>query len=165
MKVKPTKIKDCLVIECNYYPDERGFFQLVHSDLETGLLNCAQINMSQSKKGVIRGIHEAPYQKLVSCLQGKIFDVVVDLRKDSPTYLEWEGFWLLAEEPRQVLMPAGCGHGFYAEELSRAMYLQDDTYGPNKENTHHWKSFGIEWPFCEEYILSDRDKNAQMYQR
>jgi dTDP-4-dehydrorhamnose 3,5-epimerase len=96
---------------------------------------------------------------------GKLFDVVVDLRPESSTFLEWVGTWLPGSETKHVYVPSGCGHAIYADEDNTVMvYFKDQTYTPDAEKAWHWQSFGIEWPECDEYILSEKDKNAPEYE-
>ena len=110
-----TKIPDCIIYKPEFHKDKRGgFFELWNSNDVP--IDWKQVNCSISKKNVVRGIHVAPYAKLVTCLYGHIWDVVVDLRKDSPTYMQWLGVNLKYPQrkeqifAKQILVPPGCGH-------------------------------------------------------
>lgn len=164
MNLVATNIHGCYLIKSERYADPRGFFQEIYSEKTYGA--CAQkwlqANWSVSRRHVVRGLHKAPFAKLCTCVVGRIFDVVVDLRKDSPTYREWYGVWLSAENGLQMYVPPDCGHGFFAAEDSTLIYLQSGLYNPAAEVTVHWQDpkLGIAWPQVEEYILSDKDRNA-----
>ena len=115
----PTEIKDVYVIEVKKYGDNRGYFMETYkeSDFHNAGLNYKfiQDNQSKSKKGVLRGLHfqrTYPQAKLVRCIEGEVFDVCVDLRKDSPTYGKWAGVILSAEKGNQFMIPRGFAHGF-----------------------------------------------------
>jgi dTDP-4-dehydrorhamnose 3,5-epimerase len=161
MKQRETKIDGCWLIEADRHFDERGFFQEIYSDKNHDeLYYWKQLNWSRSKPNVLRGIHQAPYQKLFTCITGRVYDVVIDLRKDSETLYQWEVFELNGATPTSVLIPAGCGHGFFAHTEASMVYLQDDVYAPGKEKEWHWRSLPIIWPRARNYIISDRDKKA-----
>jgi len=165
MKLSTTMINDCYLIEGDQHWDDRGLFQELYSTdqpFEELNVEWKQTNYSMSRaKGVIRGIHWAPFRKLVTCVAGEISDVVVDLRPDSPTYLLWHTFILSYADSKQVLVPAGCGHGFYVrEDHSSIVYLQEETYKPCGQKSWHFQSFGIPWPHAEKYILSHQDETA-----
>lgn len=164
MKIKETKIIDCLYIECDRYFDDRGFFQQLHSKATEPKLNkdWQQTNWSHSIKNILRGIHEADFWKLVTCISGDITDIVIDLRPESKTYLQYEMFSLFGDVPSQVLIPPGCGHGFITNEPSTVMYMQNATYKPGQEKDWNYQSFKIDYP-KKRYIISDRDKNAKAY--
>jgi len=166
MKITNTKLKDCFVIETEKYKDHRGFLRVLHSQE----WNVPEIDAewkyvvsAKSKTGTIRGIHCAPYNKLVSCVAGKLFDVIVDLRPGSCTYRAWDGVWLGGDSTKQIFIPKGCGHGFFAAEPCVMVYLKDECYRPNVERDWHWQSFGIDWPECDKYILSEKDRKAPHY--
>src|SRR5574344_308412 len=129
MKYSKTKIKDAYLIEIEPHNDNRGFFSRGFCRKEmkekTGIdFEVCQSNISYNiKKGTIRGMHYQVYpfeeMKIVSCVKGSIFDVVLDLRRDSKTYLQWQGFELTGKNYKMILIPGGCAHGFQS--------LQDDT--------------------------------------
>jgi len=144
------------------FSDSRGFFQEIFSDKYD--FGCQQINLSKSKKNAIRGLHCAPFSKVCTCIKGSLYDVIVDLRDDSETYKKWIGVWLDENKPTQVHIPPGCGHGFYsAEEDSCLLYFQNDVYRPDVEKYYYYDDFNIVWPEADEYILSEKDKNAPLY--
>jgi dTDP-4-dehydrorhamnose 3,5-epimerase len=168
-----TSLKDVSVVEMPRHLDDRGFFQEVYSHrwafsmpmytIGYGYLDWKQVNWSFSAPGVIRGIHVAPYAKFVTCVGGHVFDVVVDLRPESPTYLKWEGFNLIFTEPRSIVVPPGCGHGFAVIEPASVMYLQSDVFGPDKEWTVRWDDpeIAVQWPLPGAPVLSERDALAK----
>lgn len=165
MKKSETNIEGAFVYILDRYYDNRGFFQEIYSVAkEYPDVQWDQGNLSVSKPNVVRGMHLSPYPKLITCVSGKIFDAIVDLRPDSPTYLTTFAVELDASFPIQFYIPAGCAHGFYAYERSVVVYLQGGVYDPN-EPGYHWKSFGIPWPKKEEYVyvISDKDRNATVY--
>lgn len=161
-------IQGLLILEGDRYADDRGWFQELYSSAGPFphlIGKERQVNVSCSKKGVVRGMHVAPFAKLCTCLKGRIYDVVADLRQSSPTYLKWFGIWLDPESKKQIYVPAGCAHGFFShEEGSLFMYVQDGTYNPATEQQVNWKDpkVGIVWPPSQEYILSEKDKHAPM---
>ena len=119
-------------------------------------MNIRQINCSFSYKNVFRGIHQATFAKLVSCVSGSIIDFCVDLRPSSPTYLKHFATELSPKNNHQLYIPSYCGHGFLALEDSVVVYAQDDVYCPSKENTHCYKNFDIEVPHNAIFSLKDR---------
>ena len=134
---------------------------------ENGIrIRFVQDNQSGSTKGVLRGMHfqkHFPQTKLVRVIRGKVFDVVVDLRKDSLTYGRWHGEILTAENMRQLLIPRGFAHGFLAlSDTAEFCYKCDDFYHPEDEGGIAWNDpeIGIEWPIADgmEIKLSERDK-------
>lgn len=132
------------------------------SGLDVGFV---QDNLSRSKSGVLRGLHfqnPQPQGKLVTVLQGEVYDAIVDLRSDSPTYKEWFGITLSAEEPTQLYVPEGCAHGFLVTgDTALFHYKCTDSYAPNAEWSIRWNDpeIGIEWPVSDP-ILSDADAAA-----
>ncbi|SUC33589.1 dTDP-4-dehydrorhamnose 3,5-epimerase [Providencia rettgeri] len=123
MKITPTEISDVLIIEPKVFEDERGFFfesfnQKKFDEAVGYHVNFVQDNHSKSVKGVLRGLHyqEEPYAqgKLVRCVVGEVFDVAVDIRKESPTFGKWVGVNLSAENKRQLWIPEGFAHGFFS---------------------------------------------------
>jgi len=167
MKFSPTEVEDCTVVMIDRYHDDRGFFQeLYEQDKYThgiSLLNWQQTNWSVSNKNVLRGIHVAQYAKLVTCVSGKIWDLVVDLRSGSPTFLKYVGVELTPDEPKQVYVPPGCGHGFVAlEDNTSVVYMQTGRFAKEGELTvmYNEPNLKIQWP-GEGHIISNRDKEAQ----
>ena len=164
----PTDIKDVFVIEVKKYGDNRGYFMETYkeSDFHQAGLNYKfiQDNHSKSKKGVLRGLHfqkTFPQAKLVRCIEGEVFDVCVDLRKNSPTYGKWAGVILSAEKGNQFMIPRGFAHGFVVlSETATFCYKCDELYHPEDEGGIMWNDpeIGIDWPFDGEVLLSEKDK-------
>jgi len=181
VKIIKTKIPDVLVIEPKIFGDERGFFfesfnQKVFQE-HTGL-DCqfVQDNHSRSTKNVLRGLH---YQinhvqgKLVRVVDGEVFDVAVDIRKSSPTYGQWVGEYLSAENKKMLWVPAGFAHGFMVtSDTAEFLYKTTDYYSPENERCIIWNDsdINIEWPLTQAPVLSDKDglgvrlKNAEVFE-
>ena len=163
-----TKIKDVYIIDVKTYGDNRGYFMETYkeSDFKAAGLdyNFVQDNQSSSRKGVLRGLHfqkTHPQAKLVRVLKGEVFDVAVDLRKDSPTYGQWVGVVLSEENKRQFMIPRGFAHGFVVmSDYAEFAYKCDELYHPEDEGGIMWNdpAIGIEWPEVGEIILSEKDK-------
>ncbi len=165
-KFNKTKIGGVYVVEPEVYGDERGYFMETYSEAEfkeAGLnYRFVQDNQSSSRIGVLRGLHFQkvhPQAKLVRVLSGEVFDVAVDLRENSPTYGEWVGELLSAENHKQLMIPRGFAHGFLViSEKAEFAYKCDDFYHPEDEGGIMYDSAGIEWPEIEgELILSEKD--------
>ncbi|MDE5715810.1 MAG: dTDP-4-dehydrorhamnose 3,5-epimerase [Anaeroplasmataceae bacterium] len=165
---KETSIKDVYIIEPKKYGDERGYFMETYKESsfkEAGLdYVFVQDNQSKSKAGVLRGLHfqkNFPQAKLVRCIEGEVFDVCVDLRKNSPTYGKWEGVVLSAEKGNQFMIPKGFAHGFLVlSNTATFCYKCDELYHPEDEGGIMWndKEIGIDWPKVEGILLSEKDK-------
>ena len=163
----PTSITDVYIIETKIFGDDRGYFTETYKETdfrEAGLdYNFVQDNQSRSKKGVLRGLHfqkEHPQAKLVRVLEGEVFDVAVDLRKNSPTYGKWVGVTLSDKNKRQFMIPRGFAHGFLVlSEYATFCYKCDEVYHPEDEGGILWNDseIGIDWPFTEDLLLSDKD--------
>lgn len=163
-----TKVKDVFIIEPTVYGDNRGYFMETYSEKEfsdAGLhYRFVQDNQSSSKKGVLRGLHfqkTYPQAKLVRVLKGEVFDVAVDLRKDSATYGQWVGVLLSEENKRQFMIPRGFAHGFVVvSDYAEFAYKCDEFYHPEDEGgiMYNDETVGIEWPFVGELTLSEKDK-------
>ena len=163
-----TSIKDVYIIETKKYGDNRGYFMETYKEKDfkdAGLdYNFVQDNQSKSKKGVLRGLHfqkTFPQAKLVRCIEGEVFDVCVDLRAGSPTYGKWEGVVLSAEKGNQFMIPRGFAHGFVVlSDTATFCYKCDELYHPEDEGGIMWNDpeVGIEWPYKEEPLLSEKDK-------
>lgn len=163
-----TKIKDVYIIDVKTYGDNRGYFMETYkeSDFKAAGLNYnfVQDNQSSSRKGVLRGLHfqkTHPQAKLVRVLKGEVFDVAVDLRKDSSTYGQWVGVVLSEENKRQFMIPRGFAHGFVVmSDYAEFAYKCDELYHPEDEGGIMWNdpAIGIEWPEVGEIILSEKDK-------
>ncbi len=145
----------CIIMPA-VHGDSRGYFMETYSqrDMEEAGLNIAfvQDNQSMSTKGVLRGLHfqkNFPQTKLVRVIKGRVFDVAVDLRKDSPTYGKWFGVELTEENKKQFLIPRGFAHGFLVlSDTAEFCYKCDDFYHPNDEGGLAWNdpSIGVVWP-------------------
>lgn len=169
IKITETGIKDLKIIEPTVFGDSRGYFVETYNMLDfdkNGLhYNFVQDNQSKSTKNVLRGLHyqiNHPQAKLVRVLDGTVFDVAVDLRKESETYGNWFGVVLSSDNMKQFMIPRGFAHGFVVlSNTAIFCYKCDDFYHPGDEGGIMWndKDLGIEWPIDEEPILSDKDKN------
>ena len=165
---KATSIEGVFIIEPKKYGDERGYFMETYKEssfFEAGLkYKFVQDNQSKSKLGVLRGLHfqkTFPQAKLVRCIEGEVFDVCVDLRKNSKTYGKWVGVILSAEKGNQFMIPRGFAHGFLVlSETATFCYKCDELYHPEDEGGIIWNDseIGVEWPFVENIILSEKDK-------
>lgn len=165
---KETTIKGVYAVDVQKYGDSRGYFMETYKKADfdsAGLVyNFVQDNQSKSKKGVLRGLHfQKNYSqaKLVRCIEGEVFDVCVDLRKDSPTYGKWEGIILSAEKGNQFMIPRGFAHGFLVlSETAIFCYKCDELYYPEDEGGIMWNDpdIGIVWPDVDDVLLSDKDK-------
>ncbi|HEP1062523.1 dTDP-4-dehydrorhamnose 3,5-epimerase [Klebsiella aerogenes] len=179
MKVIDTDIVDVKIIEPTVFGDERGFFmetwnQTRFEEFVTGKkTNFVQDNHSKSKKGILRGLHfqsENTQGKLVRVGAGVVFDVAVDLRKDSPTCGKWVGVELSAENKRQLWIPEGFAHGFYVlSESAEFIYKCTDYYNPKAEHSIIWNDsdLNITWPIDKEYqlLLSDKDMQGISFKK
>ncbi|MEN8213112.1 MAG: dTDP-4-dehydrorhamnose 3,5-epimerase [Pseudomonadota bacterium] len=171
MKLIDTKISDVKIIEPRVYGDARGFFMESwnrRSFLELGLdLRFVQDNHSRSSQGILRGLHyqiEHPQGKLVRVTSGCVFDVAVDLRESSPTFGQWVGYELSAENHRMMWVPPGFAHGFYVLSSSADfLYKTTDYYMPEYERCIRWddEDLAIEWPLIEGRPPSLAEKDQQ----
>lgn len=169
MKVTPLAIPEVLLIEPKVFGDDRGFFfesfNQHRFNEATGLdLQFVQDNHSKSAKNVLRGLHyQIPPKmqgKLVRAVAGEVFDVAVDLRKNSPTFGKWVGELLSAENKRQMWIPPGFAHGFLVlSDSAEFLYKTTDYYAPECERCIRWNdpTLTIEWPVEGEPILSGKD--------
>jgi dTDP-4-dehydrorhamnose 3,5-epimerase len=168
MQIIQTPIRDCVVLVIPRFEDDRGFFEELYNEDRYGRAAALdrvwrQANCSRSRRNVVRGLHLAPFAKLVTCLRGEVFDVVVDLRPSSPTYRKWTGWRLSEDNAHQIYVPPDCAHGFMAlGEDNLVVYLQTATYNPKGERNLHWRNndLGIDWPPAVDYIVSARDEQA-----
>ncbi len=164
-----TKLDGLVVVEPAVHGDERGFLVETFRDdawRELGVdVDFVQDNHSRSARNTLRGLHfqTAPGQaKLVRCLRGRVWDVAVDLRRDSSTYGRWEGYELDDETHRQLFVPVGFAHGFCVlSEIADVHYRLSSYYDPATEAGIAWDDpdVGVEWPVAEP-LLSERDRNA-----
>ncbi|GAB3008172.1 dTDP-4-dehydrorhamnose 3,5-epimerase [Cyclobacterium sediminis] len=165
-----TKLKGAYIIDVEKIEDERGYFGRVFCKNEFDKVgiesNIAQTNMSfNPKKGTLRGMHYqvSPYEetKLVKCTSGAIFDCIVDLRKDSPTYLEWIGLELSEENNRMLFVPRDFAHGFITLKDNTAIqYFVSQFYAPGSEKGIKWDDpkINIQWP-VDVAVISEKDNN------
>lgn len=176
MKIKETPLKDCYIIEPTIFEDERGYFFEKYNEKRfeelTGLNgHFVQDNISKSSYGVLRGVHlqkgEHAQAKLVSCLEGKVWDVAVDLRKESPTFGQWFGLELTDENKLQLYVPRGFGHGFAVlSDTAVFAYKCDNFYNKESEGAVAWDDadLNIDWKLdLEKVILSEKDKNSPSF--
>ena len=171
MHIHPTKIPEVLLIEPKVFGDERGYFMETFQSqryVEAGIAGpFVQDNLSFSRHGVLRGLHyQYPRQqgKLVQVLQGEVFDVAVDIRRGSPTFGQWVGERLDADEQRQLWVPPGFAHGFLVlSETALFAYKCTDFYAPDCEHSIRWddEEIDIGWPF-RHVELSDKDARAPL---
>lgn len=168
MKVIETKIPDVLIFEPRVFGDDRGFFYESFNAREfekaTGISpHFVQDNHSKSKKNVLRGLHYQTQQaqgKLVRVTQGEVFDVAVDLRRSSPTFGEWVGEVLSADNKRSLWLPAGFAHGFLVlSDTAEFLYKTTDFYAPDAEWIIKWDdpTIGVVWPLDGQPELSAKD--------
>lgn len=172
MEYRPTAIPDVVLLVPKVFGDERGFFLETFraSEFEE---HCAPVqfvqdNHSKSTQGILRGLHyqnPQPQGKLVRVTEGEVFDVAVDLRKDSPTFGKWVGEFLSAENKHMLWVPPGFAHGFYVtSETAEFVYKCTDYYAPEHEQSLAWDdpTVGIEWPLVngEAPKLSGKDADG-----
>jgi dTDP-4-dehydrorhamnose 3,5-epimerase len=168
-KALPTELEGTVLIEPMVHADERGFFlETFRRDVwaEHGVeIDVVQHNHSRSTRGTLRGLHfqtEPGQAKLVRCARGSIFDVAVDLRRDSSTYGRWEGQLLDDESHRQLYVPIGFAHGFVVlSDVADVAYLCSSTYDPATEAGIAWDDpdVGVDWPIADP-LVSERDRGA-----
>jgi dTDP-4-dehydrorhamnose 3,5-epimerase len=175
MRLIATRIPEVKIIEPQVFGDDRGFFMETFRaslmDELTGGKPFVQDNHSKSGQGILRGLHYQLKQtqgKLVRVVQGCVFDVAVDMRKGSPTFGQWVGVELSAENKRQLWVPEGFAHGFYVmSETAEFVYKCTDYYAPEHDCSLLWNDpeVGIEWPLVngEPPLLSEKDKNGKPF--
>jgi len=173
MRITKLPLKDSFVIEFPHFKDKRGMFARIFCKKEfekNGLENdFVQINHSLTKmKGSIRGMHFQfpPHAetKVVKCIKGSVFDVIIDLRKDSPTFLKWYGEILSAENMKAIYIPEGFAHGFQTlEDSCELIYLHSEFYIPEGEGAVRYNDpkINIKWPITVTEI-SEKDKNISL---
>jgi dTDP-4-dehydrorhamnose 3,5-epimerase len=174
MKATPLAIRDVYLIEPQVFGDERGFFfeSFNHARFEAAI-GCAvrfvQDNHSKSAEGVLRGLHfqnPNPQGKLVRVTQGEVFDVAVDIRKDSATFGCWVGEILSADNKKQLWIPEGLAHGFLVlSETAEFMYKTTDYYAPAHEQCIRWDdpTLAINWPLVDAPRLSSKDQDGMLF--
>lgn len=172
MQVTDTKIHGVKIIQPKVFGDERGFFletfeKKRYQEMLDIDLDFVQDNHSRSSYGVLRGLHFQkvnPQGKLVRVVRGEVFDVVVDIRPDSPTFGAWEGVTLSEENKTQFWIPPGLAHGFVVlSETADFEYKCTDYYNPAEEGCLLWNdpAVGIEWPLANP-MLSEKDKLGKL---
>lgn len=169
MRVTPTAIADMLLLEPRVFGDARGFFLESYNERvfaeATGLqVHFVQDNHSRSQRHVLRGMHfqaERPQGKLVRVVAGAVFDVVVDIRRDSPTYSKWVGVELSVDNQRQLWIPPGLAHGFLVlSESADFIYKTTEYYHPASERCLAWNDplVAIDWPLGDSHpLVSEKD--------
>lgn len=175
MKVTPTRIPDVVLVEPKVFGDDRGFFMetwQARAFASAGIdVAFVQDNHSRSRLGTLRGLHyqlQQPQGKLVRCVVGSVFDVAVDMRRSSPTFGQWVGEVLSAENRRQLWVPAGFAHGFLVlSESADFVYKCTDYYSPASEHSLAWDDarVGVEWPFPAGVVplLSKKDSEGKSF--
>lgn len=173
MKIQTTEIPDLLIIEPEIFGDSRGFFfesfnARLFAEMTGISKNFVQDNHSKSARNVLRGLHyqiQRPQGKLVRVIAGEVFDVAVDIRKSSPSFGQWLGVTLSADNKRQLWIPEGFAHGFTVTSASAEfLYKTTDYWLPEYERCIRWNdpAIAIQWPIQEQPILSGKDANAML---
>lgn len=175
MKVTTTALEGVVILEPQVFGDDRGWFmEAFNAEKFAEATGCrkafVQDNQSKSAKGVLRGLHYQlgahPQDKLVRVLSGEIFDVAVDIRRGSPTFGQWVGEMLSAENKRQLWVPVGFAHGFVVtSESAEVLYKVTDVYDPAGERSIRWddSDIGIAWPLDAVPSLSGKDAVAPAF--
>jgi len=169
--VIPTKLPEVLILEPKVFGDARGFFFESFNARDftqcTGLnVEFVQDNHSKSAKGVLRGLHyqvQHAQGKLVRVSHGEVFDVAVDLRRSSPTFGQWDGVMLSADNKRQLWIPPGFAHGFLVtSDSAEFLYKTTDYWHPQYERSLLWSdaNIGIDWPTTLPPLLAEKDASA-----
>ena len=174
MKATQLAIPGVYLIEPHVFGDDRGFFfesfnQKKFDEAVGRHVQFVQDNHSKSSKGVLRGLHfqdPKPQGKLVRVTQGEVFDVAVDIRKNSPTFGKWVAEVLTGDNKNQLWVPEGLAHGFLVlSDTAEFLYKTTDFYAPEYEHTIAWDDadLGIDWPMDEAPKLSSKDQNARLF--
>jgi len=173
MKFIKTKISDVILIKPKVFEDNRGYFMELYHEVkfkESGIDSVfVQDNHAKSFNNTLRGLHfqiNYPQAKLLRCLKGKIFDVAVDLRKESPDFGKWVGLELSEKNKYQLFIPKGFAHGYYVmSEIAEVSYKCSEIYYQKYEKSIKWNDpdININWP-SEKPVLSDKDLNAGTFQ-
>lgn len=174
MRVINTHISDLLIIEPTVFNDERGFFYESFNAREFAALSgidveFVQDNHTRSKKGVLRGLHyqaKQPQGKLVRVVSGEVWDVAVDIRRDSATFGQWSAMSLSADNRRQVWIPPGFAHGFLVlSDVAEVLYKTTDYWAPEHERCIRWddETLAIDWPLESEPVLSTKDMQGASF--
>lgn len=174
MKVESTDLPEVLLITPKVFRDERGFFMESYNQQsfteKTGITTpFVQDNHSRSSKGTLRGIHyqiQQPQGKLVRVVQGEVFDIAVDLRKESPNFGKWIGVHLSDQNQQMLWVPPGFGHGFVVtSDTAEFLYKTTDFYAPKHERCIIWNdpTLSVTWPSGLSISLSEKDKNGSFF--
>jgi len=174
MKIVSTTIPDVLILEPKVFGDDRGFFFESFNEQRwrdlTGIdLHFVQHNHSRSTGGVLRGLHYQimqPQGKLVRVVVGEVFDVAVDIRRNSPSFGQWFGALLSADNKRQMWVPPGFAHGFcVTSDVAEFLYLATDYYAPEHERCIVWNDpeLAIQWPLEQEPNVSIKDREGRSF--
>ena len=174
MKIIPTTIPDVLILEPKLFGDDRGFFFESFNErrwLELTGIDCrfVQHNHSRSTGGVLRGLHyqiQQPQGKLVRAVVGEVFDVAVDIRRSSPSFGQWFGALLSADNKRQMWVPPGFAHGFCVlSDVAEFLYLTTEYYAPEHERCIRWNDpdLAIQWPLTAEPNVSAKDRDGRPF--
>jgi dTDP-4-dehydrorhamnose 3,5-epimerase len=172
MNIRSTSIPDLLILEPKVFEDARGFFFESFNSRELRKIGIdyefVQDNQSRSTRGVLRGLHyqiRQPQGKLVRVVRGEVFDVAVDIRRDSATFGKWAGVTLTEQNKRMFWIPPGFAHGFLVlSESADFLYKTTDFYSPADERTIVWNDpqLAIEWPFNGEPVVSPKDAAGKL---
>jgi len=175
MQISKTAIPDILIIEPKVFGDERGFFMETYQAREFSKLGLptqfVQDNHSGSRQGILRGLHYQIRQaqgKLLRVVAGEVFDVAVDIRKSSPTFGQWVGEYISAQNKRMIWVPEGFAHGFYVlSDWAEIIYKTTDYYAPEWERSILWNDpdLRITWPLINQMapILSAKDAEGTLF--
>ena len=176
MNIQNLQLKDALLIEPKIYSDERGCFLESYNKKEFSKIvgkeiTFVQDNYSESQKNVLRGMHfqvnPEAQGKLIKVISGEIYDVLVDIRRSSSTFMQWEGVNLSSNCKKQIWVPEGFAHGFLTlSDVAEVSYKVTEYYNPEFESTIRYDDpdLKIDWPKTPEYILSEKDKQAKFLQ-
>ncbi|MGO9777065.1 MAG: dTDP-4-dehydrorhamnose 3,5-epimerase [Terracidiphilus sp.] len=173
MKAQATQIPGVLIVEPAIFGDDRGFFLESFNEREMRNIGIdahfVQDNHSRSERNVLRGLHyqiSQPQGKLVRVVTGRVFDVAVDVRRDSPAFGKWVGVELSADNKRMFWLPAGMAHGFVVlSDSADFLYKATEYYAPKFERTILWNDteLGIKWPLAGQPVLSAKDAAAKTF--
>lgn len=173
MQFQPLTLADVQLITLKVFKDARGSFmesfRLDQFQRHCGDFRLVQDNHSSSGAGVLRGLHfqlRHPQGKLLQVIQGRIFDVLVDLRPQSPTFGQWEGIWLDSEQPQLLWIPPGFAHGFYVERSpADVSYKCTDYYYPDDQYVLAFNDPQLQicWPYSDSLVMSEKDQQGQLW--
>ena len=172
LKIDFLDIKDAFIVTGKKFNDERGFFEELYNESKFPVpitKKWVQASIAESKVDVLRGMHCSNYAKFVTCVKGEVYDVIVDLRPDSPTFMKWQGVSLNSSSPDPVSLyvPKRCGHGYYCKQQDSIMiYLQDGCFNAYEDiNVHPFDpTLNIQWPKpFSNYIISEKDRTCKQF--